>query len=268
MNLTHALVACVLLNAGAVSAAEGVRLVAQPDLAPRVAAFPRLAPGEPQATRTNKALDAADARVKIAADECRSQIGISSTGGLLAGSSLDEGRTLEWTRRIAVAMRGPRYLALVTDDYADCGGLHPNDDSFALTYDLRTGQPPNWSALLPKSLVQKPTVEQAMDETSLGMVTSPALKSIYLAAARKAAAALTPNCLEVLLELAGPFMLWPDAKQGGVVVQPSRLAHAAAACGVPALIGIDILRQRGVQPALLDAIATAHRTVTSQAPVR
>jgi len=52
------------------------------------------------------------------------------------------------------------------------------------------------------------------------------------------------------------------------MVQPSRLPHVSAACGVPVLIGIDILRRQGVQPALLDAIAMAHRAVISQAPVR
>lgn len=63
-------------------------------------------------------------------------------------------------------------------------------------------------------------------------------------------------------------MLWPDAKRGGLVVQPSRLPHAFAACGVPVVIGIDTLRREGVHPAFLDAIATAHRAAVSQALVR
>ena len=211
----------------------------------------------------NQALEAADARARTAAEECRSQIGDSGTGG-----SLDKGRTFGWTRRIAVAMRGPRYLALVTHDYADCDGLYPNADSIALTYDLRTGQPPDWSVLLPKRLVQRATVEQAMDETPLGMVDSPALRSIYLAAVSKAAKAISPDCMDALSQMAGPFMLWPDAGQGGLMVQPSRLPHVSAACGVPVLMGIDTLRRQGVQPALLNAIATAHRDATNQVSVR
>lgn len=261
-------VAWTLLTAGAATA-QGIRLVAQPDIAPQAAAFPRLAPNEPQAARINTALDAADARAKVAADECRAQIEYHTTDGLLAGGGrLDTGRVLGWTRAIAVAMRGPRYLALVTTDYADCGGIHPNTDSVALTYDLRTGQPPNWPALLPKRLVQTVTIEQAMDGTPLGMVASPELRSLYLAAAREPAAAVSESCMPALLDLAGPFMLWPDATQRGIVVRPSRLPHAAAACGVPVVIGVDVLRSRGVQPALLDAIGAAHRAVVVPAPSR
>ncbi len=249
MSVARILALCCLLAGGAASAEEGVRLVAQPDIAPRIAAFPRLAPDEPQAARINEALAAADARARAAADDCRSQS---------EGSSADPG-TLGWTRSIAIAMRGPYYLALVTDDYSYCGGLHPNADSIALTYDLRSGQPPNWSRLLPKALVREVSVESAMDETPLGMVASQALKALYLASARRAAQKVAPDCMDVLRQSAGPFMLWPDARQGSIVVQPSRLAHAFAACGVPALIGIDVLRRQGVSPALLQAVATAHR---------
>ena len=95
----------VLLSAGAASAADGVRLLAQPNLMPRVAAFPRVAPGEPQAARINQALEAADARARTAAEECRSQIGIAAAAGLPAGDTLDTGRRLGWQRRVVVAMR-------------------------------------------------------------------------------------------------------------------------------------------------------------------
>ena len=176
----------------------------------------------------------------------------------MASQAIDRPET-GWTRSITVAMRGPRYLALVADDYSDCGGLHPNAESFALVYDLRTGLPPNWSLLLPRTLVQTVSVERTFDTTPLGMVDSPALRSIYLVAARTAAAKVDPGCPETLEQLAGPFMLWPDARQGGVAVQPSRLAHAAAACGVPVTISVAALRRLGVDAALLDAVEAAHR---------
>jgi hypothetical protein len=268
MGLGLASALSVLLAAGAASSAEGVRLVPQPDIVARGAGFPRLAPGEPQAARINRALEAADGRARAAAEECRLQIGRPATADLPADTPVDPGRILGWTRRITVAMQGPRYLALVAQDYADCDGAYPNSESIALTYDLHTGRPPEWSTLLPKRLVHTVTVERAMDETPLGMVGSPALRSFYLAAVSKIADAISPNCMEVLGTVAGPFMLWPDAKQGGLMVQPSRLPHAFAACGVPVVIGIDMLRRQGVQPALLDAIATAHRTAVSGASVR
>ncbi|HEY0184364.1 MAG TPA: hypothetical protein VGC09_16255 [Rhodopila sp.] len=268
MRLSLASALYVLLAAGAASSAEGVRLVPQPDIVAWGAAFPRLAPGEPQAARINQALEAADGRARTAAEECRLQIKRPATTDLSAGTALDPGRILGWTRRIVVAMQGPNYLALVTEDYADCDGAYPTSENVALTYDLRTGRPPDWSALLPKRLVQTVTVERAMDETPLGMVGSSALRSLYLAAVSNAAGAISPNCMKVLGTMAGLFMLWPDAKRGGLMVQPSRLPHAFAACGVPAVIGIDMLRRQGVQSALLDAIATAHRTAVSRASVR
>lgn len=247
--LIWALPVCAPVAAGAASAAEAVRLVAQPAIAPRLAAFPRLPPDSPQAARINAALAAADARVRTAERECSAEI---------AGRAVDRDMT-GWTRAITVTMRGPRYLALVADDYSDCGGLHPNAERFALVYDLRTGLPPDWSRLLPKALVRTVSVETGFDTTPLGMVDAPALKSIYLAAVRTAAAKVDPRCPETLEQLAGPFMLWPDARQGGIAVQPSRLAHASAACGVPVTIGVAALRQHGARPALLDAITAAHQ---------
>ena len=81
----------------------------------------------------------------------------------------------------------------------------------------------------------------------------------FLAAAQAVAAKVDPGCPGTLREFAGPFMLRPDARQGGVVVQPSRLAHASAACGVPLTIGVAALRRLGASPALLDAVTAAHR---------
>lgn len=247
--LIRASMLCAPFAAGTASAGEAVRLLAQVPVAAGLAAFPRLAPGMPQAARINAALAAADARVRTAAEECRAEAARDATGRDMAG----------WTRSITVAMQGPRYLALVADDYSDCGGLYPNAERFALVYDLRTGLPPNWPRLLPKALVETVSVEAGFDTTPFGMVGSPALKSIYLAAVQTAAAKVDSRCPETLQQLAGPFMLWPDARQGGIAVQPSRLAHAAAACGVPVTISAAALRRLGVDAALLDAVEAAHR---------
>ena len=243
-----ALCAWMLVAAGA-SAQTLVQLVPQPGIAPGVIAFPRLAPSGPASAVINGALSVADARVRAAAADC--------TVGL-AGSNAGPDRHA-WTRRVTVAMRGPRYLALIAADEADCGGVYPNADRFALVYDLRTGHPPDWSRLLPKALAQRVSVETGMDETPIGMVDGPTLKSLYLASALEAAAKVDARCMESLQQMAGPFALWPDARQGGLVAQPSRLPHAMAACGVPALLNVAVLRRLGVQPALLDAIGMAHR---------
>lgn len=69
-----------------------------------------------------------------------------------------------------------------------------------------------------------------------------ASKSLYLAQAGPAAAKVDDRSVESLQQMAGPFALWPDARQGGLVVQPLRFPHAMAACGVPALLGVAALR--------------------------
>lgn len=226
-----------------------IRLVPQPDIAMGVAALPRMVPGKAPAGAINDALAAADARVRAAAAECR-------TG--LAASHPGPGRHA-WTRRIMVAMRGPGYLSLVVEDDADCGGLHPSAGRFALVYDLRTGRPPNWSRLLSGTLMRRRSVEAGLDQTPIGLVDGPALKSLYLARVGAAAAKVDDRCMDALRQMAEPFVLWPDARQGGLMVQPSGLSHAMAACGVPALLDLAVLRRQGVRPSLLDAIDTAHR---------
>ena len=162
-------------------------------------------------------------------------------------------------------MRGPDYLALMTDDYAYCGGLHPNADSIAQTYDLRIGQPMNWLAVLPRDMVKNVSIEQAMNATPLGMVQSEALASLYLDVARQVISAVDGQCSDTMELLAGPFMLWPDARQGGIGIRPTRPAHAFAACAVPGLIGVDVLRRRGVAPALPQAIMAGHQAFTGRA---
>lgn len=253
-----ALAAGLSLVAQPAAAQDMLRLLPQPTVAPGVAAFPRLSSDAPQAGRINQALAAADARARGAARACREEAAGSPRGAAAGGRQVQG-----WTRRITVAMRGPRYLALVTDDDADCGGLYPNAGRVALVYDLRTGNPPDWSRLLPRSLAGTASVETAMDGTPMGMVGSDALKSLYLMAARAAAVKVDPGCEEALQQLAGPFTLWPDmgrgGKPGGLVLLPGPLPHASAACGVPALIAVATLRQLGVQPGLLDAIDAARR---------
>lgn len=77
---------------------------------------------------------------------------------------------------------------------------------------------------------------------------------------------MDPRCVDDLQQMAGPFALWPDARQGGIVALPSRLPHAMAACGVPALLSVATLRRQGVQPALLETIDAAHRAGLYGAP--
>jgi hypothetical protein len=55
------------------------------------------------------------------------------------------------------------------------------------------------------------------------------------------------------------FNIWPDAKGDGLALETEGLPHAVAACGADSVtVATSTLRKVGVQPALLDAIDTAH----------
>lgn len=248
LRLSCFMLACFMLAAslaaGSARSAEPdtVRLAVQPGLGAGLAAFPRIAaPEGPASQRINQALTAADARLRTAAEDCDTS------------SASADPKDAGWQRSVTVAMRGPGYLALVASDDLFCGGAHPDTDSFALAYDVRTGAPLNWERLLPKALAGKATLDSAADGTRLGVMASPALKALYLKLSKPDA-----DCTSALQDTDLQFMLWPDAAREGVAMQPSGLPHVIAACGTDAVIPLATLRTLGVEPALLDAITAGH----------
>jgi hypothetical protein len=245
--LAPCLFMAVALATGLAGAAEpgAIRLAAQPPLGDHLSAFPRIAAAEePALQRINRALTDADARVVAAAKDCRSE----------AAQEPDGPKDGAWERTVTVAMLGPGYLALVVSDYSYCGGAHPDGDSFALAYDLRTGSPLNWERLLPKTLAGTASLDSAGDGTRIGVLASPALKALYLKLTKPDA-----DCAEALQDTDLHFMLWPDAAHDGVTMAVSGLPHAVAACGDNATIPLATLRTLGAEPALLDAIAAGHK---------
>ncbi len=218
---------------------SGVDLKTSAPLAKDLAAFPRLAVEEDAAGhRINGALAAADARARAFVKDCAAQEG--------------EGPT-SVTRSIVTTMRGPRFLSFVANNYYDCRGAHPDTDTIALVYDLTTGAPVNWSALLPPTFVGKSQLETAGDGTRIGTISSSMLRELYLKGHK-----IDPECVEPLSDSDLTFILWPDAEQGGVAIQPASLPHVVAACGDSWTIPLPELRQLGAKAELIDAIAAAH----------
>lgn len=206
-----------------------------------MAAFPRLlTPDGPQAQHINQEFAKADDQVRADAQECHASFIEAHPDPKDPGWK----RSGNWRRSITVAMRGPRYLALVVSDDWFCGGAYPDRGNLALVYDLHTGMPVNWEKLLPKGLA------------STGAVASPELMALYEKAAQPDA-----NCREALQDqdYSVQFTLWPDAQDAGIALDPSGLPHVIAACGPTAVIPLLTLRKLGVDPALLDAIAAAHK---------
>jgi hypothetical protein len=223
-----------------------LNLTPSPAVAPGVDAFPRLAaaPGDRAANRINLALSRADERVRSAVKECRQ----SAQEGLQPGETI----RMDWTRAISVTMRGPHFLSLVAADSWQCGGMYPNDEQFALVYDLTTGAPVNWSRPLPAALVRETSRVTAEDGTVVGTVSSPELHGLYF------------NGVYSCKTLADPglaFTIWPDARTAGIAIQPFQgfFPHVDEACAVDWTIPLSVLRKLGVRHELMDAIEEAHR---------
>ncbi|APH54728.1 putative secreted protein [Granulibacter bethesdensis] len=235
----------------AVTYAEGVTLHQQTAIAPDIAAFPRPEGNTPALQRINKALDKADARVLSAAKGCK---GNASEDSLTKADG--------WSRKISVTMNGPTYLSYFVSDFASCGGAHPDYGFFPLVYNLETGSPVNWGRTLPASLIGKASLDSAEDGTQLGVVQSAALMKLYRAAyPLKGNADLDADavkeCLASVLTDEVPFMLWPDAKQHALMIQPSGLPHVVAACAVSVPLTTDILQKNGVSNSFLSVLEQA-----------
>jgi len=221
-----------------------IELKKLPPVMSKVAAFPRVTAGPPPAaiTRINSILAGADARVRRAATDC-----------LRMGKKPSDS---DWSRKIAVTMQGPRYLSLVaSDDFYCAGAAHPNTSTVALVFDLNKGMLVDWVKLLP-DLVQRAGTEEAGDGSTLGTVSSNRLSDLYRDLAKRGGG--DPECIDALKETEMNFILWPDAKQDGLVVEPD-LIHAIAACGPPRTIPLEILRSLGVDAEFLKAVAAAHQ---------
>ena len=240
MRPIHFSLAVAVLGTCALAADQPVRLKPSPALAAHLAAFPRIAapPSDSAGQKINLALDRQDQEVKSAARQCPHN---------------------GWSRDVAVAMRGPHYLSLTAQDSWDCGGAHGDASRLVLVYDLATGSPVNWARLLSAALINSTSLDTAGDGTKIGVIQSRALQDFYVKArSSDPKDPLDPDCKDIVQDPELKFNLWPDAQAGGIQIEPEGLPHAVAACGDNVLIPSAALRKIGVQPALVDAIESAH----------
>lgn len=210
-----------------------VPLLRLPRLSKTADAMPRMRDTTTLAARRiNAALDAADHRLRDASRDCTEQAHDNGVSGS------------EYDRTVTVAMAGPRFLSLVLSDSAFCGGIHPNFQSIAFTFDLQTGKPVDWVKLLPAPLIETTTTEGAMDGTIMGLVRSKLLVELDTDPSE--------NCG---MPEDAAFQLWPDAARGGVNFAWADPPHANENCGEPALLDLSTLRRYGAASVLIEAFA-------------
>jgi hypothetical protein len=220
-----------------------VQLKPAPEIAPGIVAFPRLvaAPDDKAAQRINHAFDKLDGSARQEQKDCLANV--------------DSPSDADYERAIWVTMQGPRYLGFLVNNSADCGGAHPSVSLTALVYDLSSGAPVNWQRLLPKAMVQGTSTDTDVAGTTVGFVTSKKLQSLWLEAEGDP---IDPDCKDAVTDPKLALSLYPDAKAGGLAVQPGDFAHVIMACADSNVIPTATLRPLGVDAGLLDAIDAAH----------
>ncbi len=212
-----ALALALILATGA-AASEPARLTR----ATSASAFPRIAAPQTAATaKINAALGRLDRRWAGFVRDC------------LAG-----GKDNEASRQVEVTLRGPRYLSFLAHDDESCGGAHPDESRTALTYDLDSGRPVDWRQLLGPRLVTATAVDNVIDGATIGLVSSPDLRPLYVQALKAKGgedASWWKDCEDVLADEDLKFSVWPDAKTHALMLEPE-LAHAVQACGDDAAV--------------------------------
>ena len=157
----------------------------------------------------------------------------------------------DWSRTVKVTMTGPRFLSIVATDETSCGGAHPDSDTIAMVFDLTTGRPVNWMALIAPSAKATTFSDSITDGTKVGALIVPAMKPILLAAAAS-------ECKDSF-EDPQSYQFWPDAARGRLIALAFDLPHAVAACADEIPLTPDQARKLGFDEALLGAIEQAHR---------
>jgi hypothetical protein len=215
---------------------QPVTVKTPPKLHKSIAAWPRVvaSSGDAAAARINAALTTLDKRFVAAAAQCGQ---------------------FDAQRKVDVTLAGERFLSLVAQDSWYCGA-YPDTETLALVYDLGSGRPVNWLALLPHAWTLQATADSTFDGTTIGMIKSQALSTAYWSYAKRGKDA--GDCESVIVDQDVAYQAWPDAKADAVVLQPANLPHVVAVCASPVEVPTAKLRQMGASAALLDDIDAAH----------
>jgi hypothetical protein len=198
-----------------------------------VAALPRIANPSAIQARINGDLARQDRRVKQQAAACREP-------------------QMHWERKVEVNMQGPAVLSFLIHDSADCGGVHPFDETFPLVYDLRTGKGVRWDTVFQDAGGQKVDVSLS-DGTPMTALKSERLRAAYLSAYGD------NGCKETVTFYDNGFLFYPDAKTHALEMIPASLPQVAHVCIIPVPLGDAELISLGVSEAWRKALLPGSR---------
>jgi len=201
--------------------------------------------------RVNAILQEMNQRLTGALKECDTNYAAPAKEG--GDASTGEGGTAgDWERKVEVTMADPRFLSIVaTDDFIFCGAAYPDSDRIAMVFDMSTGDPVAWTAMIAKSAGASSVTDTGYDGTEVGALILPALEKINLAAA-------SPECKDAFTDQQ-PFLLWPDAQKQQLVAIASGLPHVVAACEQEIHLTMEQVHALGFDETMIDSIELAHR---------
>lgn len=155
-----------------------------------------------------------------------------------------------WLRRVRISMVGPRYLSFLITITAICNGSYPMNSREALVFDMKTGEPVDWSLL---ARAEEPDDESHStfspgDEASF---SSKLLEDLNLSNAT------APDCKNAFYS-SHPFILWPDARKGLLMAEATALPHVTQGCARPIGLTMEQVRKLGFDEQLIAAISAAH----------
>lgn len=235
------------------AAAAALVLVPAPRVRHEIPGFPRIGAPDAAGRRINAALDRLDARVRVAARDCLAERTVNPPG---------------WERTVAVPMRGPEFVSYAVTDEVDCGGMYPYEVHSAIVYDLRTGGPVDWRAMLPARLTGTLALNEGADQVKVVTLSSRRLSALYAARYDPRRTGAPKDCVGLPddddgTSAATPMLAWLDAKAGGLALQFD-LNHAMQACSEAVVLPIAVLRREGASPRLLAALTAAHAAVAER----
>jgi hypothetical protein len=159
-------------------------------------------------------------------------------------------------------MVGPRYLSLeVIEEVELCPGpvARVHDSRFGLVYDLKSGRPVDWSTLLPTSWITSVSIDQALDGTRVGLISSSLLRGMFLQSIAQSEANNSgwwKHCEPVLTDPSLRFVVVAEADTDGLLFMP--WVPPRTNCEEFLRIPTKKLRAEGVSPTLVSAIEAAH----------
>jgi hypothetical protein len=161
----------------------------------------------------------------------------------------------DWSRSIQVTMSGPAYVSFLADETYDCANAHPEDIQTALVYDLRTGSPVNWSALLPPAA--KGEVIRGAGRLSIGVVHWPAMLERAKKQSMKGDGGEDCGSAYEFPE-AITFNVYLSATDHALALSPNLVPHIVSAmCSTVVLLKPEEAAKLGVAGSLVDALKTA-----------